>query len=77
MEKVQLICKNHKPYGIRDETGFLFFFSKISKYSGQEERYRLEIKEQFDLADDLVIYLKNRAPIAQQPLNATDTTGSV
>ena len=60
MEEVKIIYKNNKPYGIRDTTGFLFFFSGISKYTGQEERYRREIEEQYKLADDLLNYLKER-----------------
>lgn len=56
MKQLQIIYKNNKPYGIRDKTGFLLFFTQISKYHGQEERYRQEIEEQFKLAD----YLKNQ-----------------
>lgn len=59
-KKLQIIYKNNKPYGIRDETGFLFFFAKISKYVGQEERYRKEIEEQYALADYILVCLKKR-----------------
>ena len=52
--ELQIIYKNNKPYGIRDSTGFLFFFTNISKYSGQEERYRQEIDRQYKLADFLL-----------------------
>jgi len=57
---LKLILKNHKPYGIRDENGFLFFFSKISRYTDQDERYREEIDEQYKLADYLLECLGNR-----------------
>ncbi len=50
----KIIYENNKPYGIRDKSGFLFFFVKISKYSGQEKRYRQEIEQQFKLADYLL-----------------------
>lgn len=56
---LKLIYKNNKPYGIRDSTGFLFFFRNIFKYSGQEERYREEIEQQFGLADYLLQALKS------------------
>ena len=54
-KNVKIIYKNNKPYGIRDETGFLFFFVDITKWPNQEERYRREIEEQYELAD----YLQN------------------
>ena len=51
--KAKIIYKNNKPYGIRDNGGYLFFFSKISKFTNQEERYRREIEQQYRLADFL------------------------
>jgi len=60
MEELRIIYKNNKPYGIRDKNGFLFFFSKISKFDNQEERYRKEIEEQFELADFLLESLKSK-----------------
>ena len=51
--KAKIIYKNNKPYGIRDDGGYLFFFSKISKFTNQEERYRREIEQQYRLADFL------------------------
>jgi len=58
--KLQIIYKNNKPYGIRDETGFLFFFAGVSKFPGQEERYRQEVEEQYRLADYLLASLLSR-----------------
>jgi len=60
MNSLEIIYKNNKPYGIRDEGGFLFFFTKITKHTGQEERYRQEIEEQFELADFLLETLKEK-----------------
>lgn len=54
MEKLKIIYKNNKPYGIRDSGGFLFFFANIEKFTDQEERYRTEIEEQYRLADYLL-----------------------
>ncbi len=56
--KVEIIYKHNKPYGIRDISGFLFFFTDVSKFSGQEERYRKEVEQQFRLADFLLGALK-------------------
>lgn len=53
-EEAEIIYKQNKPYGIRDKTGFLFFFAEVEKYGGQEERYRQEIGQQFRLADRLL-----------------------
>ena len=64
MKDLEIIYKYNKPYGIRDCSGYLFFFSKISKYNGQEERYRKEVEEQFKLADYLLESLKDRSNIA-------------
>ena len=58
--KLQIIYKNNKPYGIRDETGFLFFFTQVTKYPNQEERYRKEVMEEFALADYLLSALQSR-----------------
>jgi len=58
LKKLKIIYKNNKPYGIRDENGFLFFFTTIWKYTDQEERYREEIEEQYRLADFLLSCLQ-------------------
>lgn len=55
---LQIIYKHNKPYGIRDENGYLFFFANITKYHGQEERYREEVVQQYRLADYLLKSLK-------------------
>ena len=62
-ENLQIIYKNHIPYGIRDKSGYLFFFSKIDKYTNQELRYRKETEERFALADYLLEALKKRKPV--------------
>lgn len=60
MKNLKIIYKNNKPYGIRDDGGYLLFFPHISKYSDQEDRYRDEIEEQFRLADMLLNCLKQK-----------------
>ena len=57
--KLQIIYKYGKPYGIRDATGYLFFFTEIHKYGGQEERYRQKIEQQYKLADYLLKALED------------------
>lgn len=53
-DKLKLIIEHGHPYGIRDSTGYLFFFTKISKFDGQDQRYRDEIAGRFRLADFLL-----------------------
>jgi len=60
MKGLQIIYKNGAPYGIRDENGFLFFFTEITKFPNQEKRYRKELEESFALADYLLESLKKR-----------------
>ena len=56
--ELQIIHKNGQPYGIRDKGGYLLFFPKVSKYTGQEQRYIDEIQECYLLADKIVNALK-------------------
>ncbi len=58
MKGLQIIHENGQPHGIRDKGGYLLFFPKVSKYSGQEERYVREIKEAFELAEKIIKALK-------------------
>jgi len=51
---------DNSPYGIRNDSGFLFFFKMIQKYPGQKERYEQELKQQTELADFLLNTLKER-----------------
>lgn len=64
-ENLQIIYRNKKPYGIRDKGGYLFFFSGVSKYEGQEERYRQEIDKLNKLADYLLKALKDEQDLHQ------------
>jgi hypothetical protein len=61
MNELKIIYEVHKPYGIRNSHGYLFYFAPIHKYTWQEERYRKEIEEQVCLADSLLAFLKDRA----------------
>lgn len=57
-DKLRIIYKHNKPYGIRDSGGYLFFFTGITKYSDQEERYRQEVAQQYKLADFILAALE-------------------
>ena len=58
MRDLQIIHKNNKPHGIRDDSGFLFFFTDVKRYTEQEERYITEVEDQHRLADYLLKSLK-------------------
>jgi len=49
-QKLRLVIKNKKPYGIRDTDGFLVLFPSISSYTDQAERFKKEVDEQYNLA---------------------------
>ena len=55
---LQIIYKHHKPHGIRDKEGFLFFFPEIVYVDGQKEISCQEVEKQFKLADYLLSTLK-------------------
>ena len=60
MKELKIMYRCNRPYGIRDKGGLLLLFPNITKYDGQEERYREEIEEQFKLADKLLKFLKEK-----------------
>jgi len=55
--KLTVVHRNGQPYGIRDNSGFLLFFPKVTKYDGQEQRYVDEIRNCFSLAEKIIIAL--------------------
>ncbi len=77
--KLQIIYKHNKPYGIRDENGFLFFFADVSKFPNQEERYRQEVQAQFALADYLLAALQARGltPLALDTAMPSDNEAAL
>ena len=64
MEGLKIIYEHGQPYAIRDYGGILFVFKTVSKFTGQDERYREELKELFKLADFLLESLKSYKPLA-------------
>lgn len=65
LNKLQIIYRNKVPYGIRDRGGYLFFFTNISKYQGQEARYRREIEQQHRLANFLLDALREEEEVIE------------
>ena len=65
-KNLNIIFKHNRPYGIRDQGGFLLFFPEISKFTDQEQRYETEIKEQFDLAHEILNALNQHPMICPE-----------
>ena len=57
-DELQIIYKHGTPEGIRDKHGYLFLFTSVQRYTGQEERYRQDLERKFKLADYLLEALK-------------------
>ena len=47
-----------RPFGIRDDGGFLIFFREVIRWAGQDERYEQECKEQRELAEFVLENMK-------------------
>ena len=47
------------PYGIRNRSGYLFFFSELHKFEGQEERYQADLEGKRSLAKRLLGFLES------------------
>ena len=52
--ELKIVYEHGLPYGIRDRNGFLFFFTGVQKFEGQEDRYRREVEHKFRVADFLL-----------------------
>lgn len=59
-KNVGIVYELNQPYGIRDDTGFLFFFPHNSMYPDQEERYKREVSDKKELAEYLLKCLEER-----------------
>lgn len=46
--------EDRSPKGIKNGSGFIITFPRISKYEGQQERYRLEILKSQELAKKIL-----------------------
>lgn len=68
MSKFQLVYRNAKPHGIRNDDGFVIFFAEVVRFPNQEERYRQELVDQLVLVE-LVLFALNsfadRQPLVQ------------
>ena len=52
--KVQIMYEHGEASGIRDRTGYLMIFNKVSRYTDQPERYEREIAHKARLVDFLL-----------------------
>jgi len=48
---VRVIYEHGEPHGIRDDSGYICFFNSVTKFPGQDDRYRREIVERQEIAD--------------------------
>jgi len=70
--KLQILYRYGQPHCIRDRGGLLFSFRKISKYTGQDERYREEIEQSYRLADFLLRKLRmEQEGVTEQDIQET------
>jgi hypothetical protein len=60
-EELQIIDEHGQPKGIRDRSGFLVFFTPVSRYEGQDERYAEELAEGRTLAQFVLHALMGRS----------------
>ena len=59
-EELQIIDEHGQPKGIRDRSGFLMFFTTVTRYDGQDERYERELVEGRQLAQYVLWALMGR-----------------
>lgn len=57
----KIIHKHGQPYGIRDSSGYLLFFSQIDKYNDQTDRYIEEITDRLNTAVKIVKFLNQES----------------
>lgn len=62
--EVRLIYEHGEPHGVRDSTGYLCFFQRVSKLPAQEERYRRELALRARQAEDIAAALRGTSEIA-------------
>lgn len=56
--EVRLVYQHGEPHGIRDTSGYLCFFHRVSKWPGQEARYRSELALRARQADAIAAALR-------------------
>lgn len=67
-DELQIIQGHAHPYGIRDRSGFLFFFRSVHKFDDQEGRYRRDLAQMQRLAEFLLSALR----AAHEPATAQE-----
>lgn len=59
---VRVIYEHGEPCGVRDDSGYLCFFNRVSKWPGQEERYRGELALRARQAEVIALALGSAQP---------------
>lgn len=65
------VFRNEKPYGIRNKAGYILFFREISRYEGQEERYKTECFE-VTCISKLIVDSLNATPFSKPTFTKED-----
>jgi len=68
-DDLKVIYRNNKPYGIRNNGGYLLFFTDITKFEGQDERYAEEIKQQSALAEIILAAIREGERKSSEPVD--------
>ena len=50
---VRVVYQHGDPHCLRDDSGVICFFPRVTKFPGQDDRYRRELQERADIADFL------------------------
>jgi hypothetical protein len=59
VHKYTLVYENNRPYGIRDERGYVIFFPWVPNFDGQDDRFAYELGAQKNLAEYVLTCLKD------------------
>jgi len=55
---VRVIYEHGEPHCVRDDSGVICLFNPVTKFTGQDERYRREMRERADIAEFVCKALK-------------------
>ena len=69
-----MLYEHGEPHGIRDDAGLICLFNPVTKFPGQEERYRKELQDRTEIADFLwkALHEADRKAVATQEVRTTE-----
>lgn len=73
----RVVYEHGEPHGIRDDHGYITFFNRVTKFSGQEGRYRRELENRQAIADLLVRMLNGTDGVSELIEAAQDTVSKI